>query len=299
MIVSKLLKLCSEIKNTSAAAVVYKICKMHLNLFYPVFPPKITQGIDSNSNIIISLTTYPARINTVWITITTLLNQTVKPKMVLLWLAKDQFPSKEALPKKLLDLEKHGLIIKFCEDLKPHKKYFFTLKEFPNADIITVDDDIFYPEDLVDLLVRESRKEPGVVCCLWGVEMVLDKNKTIAEYSKWKKCTGRINSPSLKLMPIGCGGVLYPANIFDGTDILNKKSIKKLCLNNDDLWLKSMCLINRREAVRVSKYNKINFSILSTQKYGLHYENAGQNKNDIAMKKIINEYPDIIRILSS
>lgn len=299
MKICKLLQLCSQIKNKTLSAIVYKMCKLYINIVYPLHPLKISYGLDEKSNIIVSLTSFPARINTVWLTITTLLNQTVKPKMVVLWLAKEQFPDKEALPPKLLELEKCGLTIEFCEDLRPHKKYFFTLKKYPDADIITVDDDIFYPEDLIELLVGASNKNPGVVCCLWGGEIVLDDMKQIAPYNKWTGSTNNSSYPSLYLMPVGCGGVLYPAHIFDGTDILNMDAIKKLCLNNDDLWLKSMCLMNEHKAVRVNKYSKINFSIVSTQNHGLHFDNVGNKKNDIAMKQIIKEYPGVERALAS
>lgn len=298
MKIYKLLLFCSKIKNNTISAIVYKICKLYLNLVFPLHPPKLSYGLDHNSNVIVSITSFPARINTVWLTITTLLNQTVKPKKVVLWLAKEQFPNKDALPPKLLELEKYGLTIEFCEDLRPHKKYYFTLKKYPDADIITVDDDIFYPEDLIELLVGTSEKYPGVVCCIWGVEIAFDEMKQIAPYSKWKLKINNMSYPSLSLMPIGCGGVLYPAHIFDGTDIFNIDSIKKFCLNNDDLWLKSMAVMKESKAVRVNKYSKINFSILSTQNQGLHFENAGNNKNNIAMKLIIQEYPQVEKILA-
>ena len=45
--------------------------------------------------IIASLTTFPERINTVEKTIKTILNQTLKPDEVVLWLAESQFPKLE------------------------------------------------------------------------------------------------------------------------------------------------------------------------------------------------------------
>lgn len=75
-----------------------------------------------------SLTSYPKRINVVWITIETLLQQTVKPDEVILWLADSQFKEIEELPEELKVLQKRGLIIRFCDDLKSHKKYFYTMR---------------------------------------------------------------------------------------------------------------------------------------------------------------------------
>ena len=127
---------------------VYKINKLLLNLFYPILygGKEREKGTDESSPIIISLTTYPARVGTVWITITSLLNQTKQPQRVILWLAEEQFQDKK-IPKRLMQLQKRGLEILYCEDLKPHKKYFYTMQEYPECFVVTADDDIFYPEN--------------------------------------------------------------------------------------------------------------------------------------------------------
>ena len=48
---------------------------------------------DINSNIVVSLTTYGERTRLVHITIDTLLNQSVKPQKVILWLSENEFPN--------------------------------------------------------------------------------------------------------------------------------------------------------------------------------------------------------------
>ena len=59
--------------------------------------------------IIISLTSYPARIESAYKTIRTLLHQSYLPDRIILWLAKEQFVSETALPSNLLELKKYGL----------------------------------------------------------------------------------------------------------------------------------------------------------------------------------------------
>ena len=54
--------------------------------------------------IVVSLTSYPKRINVVWITIETLLQQTIKPDEVILWLADSQFKEIEELPKAIKNI---------------------------------------------------------------------------------------------------------------------------------------------------------------------------------------------------
>src|ERR1019366_6133497 len=52
--------------------------------------------------IIVSMTSFPTRIDKVWLVIETILRQTIKPDKIILWLSKDQFSSLDSLPQKLL-----------------------------------------------------------------------------------------------------------------------------------------------------------------------------------------------------
>ena len=62
-------------------------------------------GVSDDNNIIVSLTSFPQRIYEIHYTIFSLLNQTVKPSKVILWLAKEEFPNLEKdLPDTLLKL---------------------------------------------------------------------------------------------------------------------------------------------------------------------------------------------------
>ena len=76
-------------------------------------------------NIIVSLTSYPPRIQYVYITIKSLLKQTLKPNIIILWLAKSEFPNKNNdLPNTLLSLRKYRLKIEYYEqNIKSYKKF--------------------------------------------------------------------------------------------------------------------------------------------------------------------------------
>ncbi|WP_097003404.1 glycosyltransferase [Lacrimispora amygdalina] len=279
-----------KIKNRKIKSVAYRINKLLLNSLYPV-STRFKYGIDEKSDIIISLTSFPARINTVWITIQTLLNQTVKPKKLILWLAEEQFINKEKdLPHKLLKQKEYGLTIKFCDDLRPHKKYFYAMQQYPKCAIITVDDDIFYPETLVEELQKLSKKYPDTVCCTWAHEITFE-NGEIAPYGQWSYGVNGYE-PNMKLIPIGCGGVLYPASILP-METYDKETIKKICLNSDDLWLKGMSVLNDVPAVRIRKEPLIYYSLVNTKSSGLYVTNIGQDRNDIALRKIIEIFPKV------
>lgn len=291
MNIQKLYEASLKHKNKTIISLHYKLNKGIVNLFYPIFG-KCNQGINPNSRVIISLTSYPARINTIYLTITTLLNQTVQPGKVMLWLAEEQFPKGEKdLPSKLLKLKEKGLTINFCDDLRSHKKYYYTMKENPGAYVITVDDDIFYPENLVELLMATSDKYPDTVVCTWGHEFVPDENGDVYSADKWKYSKDG-TCPSFTLIPTGVGGVLYPPHCLS-EKVFDKATINDCCLNADDLWLKAMALLNNKKAVRVNRPAKVYFSILKTQKTGLFYSNALENKNSVAWGKIVEKYPMI------
>ena len=58
------------------------------------------------TKLIVSLTSFPERIPTLHICLSSLMQQTVKPDMLVLWLAKEQFPNLEAdLPEEILRLK--------------------------------------------------------------------------------------------------------------------------------------------------------------------------------------------------
>src|SRR5690554_3260312 len=64
--------------------------------------PKENQTIEDG--LIVSFTSFPARIKKVHLVVESILRQTVLPHRIILWLSKEQFPTEKSLPKKLLEL---------------------------------------------------------------------------------------------------------------------------------------------------------------------------------------------------
>lgn len=63
-------------------------------------------------DLIVSVTSYPARIKTVHKTIESLLAQTLQPRKIILYLANNQFPH-QTLPNNLTQLIRGGEYLKF------------------------------------------------------------------------------------------------------------------------------------------------------------------------------------------
>lgn len=200
--------------------------------------------------VIVSLTSFPARIKYVSKTISSLLDQTLKPDMVILWLGNEEFPNKEDdLPKDLLRLKEYGLTIKWCKDIKSFKKFIPAYKEFPNDLIVTVDDDIYYDRNMLEILYKSYLKEPQYIHC-HRCTKIYYKNGKIKAKAGGKKY---YNYPSFANKLCGMGGVIYPPNSLY-KDITDENLFKTLCPTNDDIWFWLMAVLQGTK-VKVVKHN--------------------------------------------
>ncbi len=269
----------------------YKINKMLVNILFPLCQKwKRGCGVDAESKIIVSLTTYPKRIGSVWLTIASLLQQIMKPYKVILWLAEEQFPDHE-IPDSLRRLEKRGLEICFCEDLKPHKKYYYAMQEYSDYYIITADDDIFYPENHIEQLWKGQKKYPNAVICHWSHQIEIDEQGDFRPYNDWTD-NGE-DKPAYATLAVGCNGILYPPESLP-EETFNKKTLMEHALYTDDLWLKSMEILNNRKTVNCNKTPLIYFNILSTRNSGLWKSNIGESRNnDTIWRQLMNLYPEV------
>ena len=284
-------------KNIFLYDFVFKILKLFVNIFFPiVYSVKEIDNSKSKSmpeKIVLSFTTFPPRIDTVWQTAYTLLNQTVKVDHVILWLAREQFESLDTLPDSLKRLKKYGLEIKFCDDLRPHKKYYYAMQEYPDAIVITVDDDVYYPSFLVERLYSKHKEFPDAICCNWAHLIKKSNDGKILPYNKWEQgVSGFDDKPSFSLNQVGYEGVLYPPHSLDSR-CFDKDLLCKLSLNADDLWLKAMSYLHGTKVVRANDVAYRYFGILKSQKVALNTSNCGQNKNDEAIEKITTYFPEL------
>lgn len=263
-----------------------------MNLILPVYykyKPK-NYGLnreERRTKIIVSMTSIPSRIESLSYCIESLLSQTMTPDKIILWIDKDKFKDVNIEDKFSLLIER-GLEIRYCEDLKPHTKYFYALQEFNDSLVITVDDDIYYPENLVERLVNEHNKNPKNIIC-WRAHEITFKKEQILSYKMWNMLAPGYKNTSNLLLATGVGGVLYPPNCF-GEIAFNKDIFMRICPTADDLWLKVMEIIYEVKVTKLSKYTKECVIISKTQKIALSDDNVINKKNDIMMKQLINEF---------
>jgi glycosyltransferase involved in cell wall biosynthesis len=248
---------------------------------------------EKNQKLVVSLTSFPERIPDIFFNLYSLLNQTMQPDMLVLWLAEEQFPNKEKdLPKRVLDLQKYGLTIKWCKDIKSYKKLIFSLKEFPNDIIVTADDDIYYPENWLELLYNSYLAEPQNIHCHRAHKITFNTQNELNSYNEWPKCITNSTSSYLNFFT-GAGGVLYPPKSLY-KDILNEGLFMQLCPTADDIWFWAMTILNNNK-IRIVNENINNFVFVNpelefrlTDAASLYKINL--IKNDEQLEKVFNYY---------
>ena len=249
-----------------------------------------------NDSVIVSMTTFPARIGYVHLAIKSLLNQTVKPGKIILWLAKDQFRDVE-IPQQLRTLCAYGLEIRFCdEDLLAHKKYYYAMQEFPDKIIVTYDDDIIYPEDSLEKLLVMHDQHPDAIICNRGREIEME-NGTAAPYKYWQ-VSGRIPAgvPTYRVMASTGAGTLYPPHCMP-EETFDIEKIRTLALTADDLWMKVMSIQGGVPVVKSQTRGKALCVSKGKQDVTLAHQNVDQSLNDRVMQDLLAQYPQALGAL--
>jgi hypothetical protein len=262
----------------------------------------LTNGLDTTSRkhrIIVSLTTFPARINKVHKTIENLLTQTVKPDMLILYLANEEFPNKEAdLPEELLRLQDYGLTIKWCEYMRSYQKLIPALMEFPDDLIITFDDDFYYPENAIEDLYVSYLKNPTVIHShrIWRGNLEGDYLKLS---SNRKLFSRTYRKPSYFNFLMGYGGVLYPPKSLS-SEVLNVEGFKSLIPTHDDIWFWGMSVLAGVRTVQVDGYDMSMSQVEDTQDVALNKVNKKNSEGvetEEGINRIIKVYPQILEEL--
>ena len=259
-----------------------KLWQRHQSSKYGVTKEKRTQ------KIIVSLTSYPKRIGTVWLTVETLLRQNMKPDMIILWLAREQFPKGiNDLPVDLIRLQNRGLTIKFCDDLRSHKKYYYALQEYPEDLVILVDDDMFYPRDLVQKLFQLHSKYPDNICCM-SAQVITDFQNSCP--SQWRNpMLNEKYFDSNEIQVFTGSGSIFPPKVLK-EDTFNKALIKNLCPYADDLWLTYMALTNHTRMTAYHPWRAFPITIYGTAADSLYYINAADGQNDVQWKQLLDYF---------
>jgi len=253
-------------------------------------PSSTTFGLNTEKrdfDLVVSFTTFPGRINYAFYVADIMLQQTIKPDKVLLILTKEEFNSIEDLPVEYKKLQNRGLTIVFVDNnLKPHNKYLYAMKQFPDSLVVTVDDDMFYEYTLLEILLESYKNYPRAIISARAHLMDIEGD-IIMPYNTWTEFKIP-EKPRMQLFATGVGGVLYPPHLMH-EDVFDTDKIKQLCLNQDDVWLKIMQVLKGTPVVYVKRKKRL-LGIVSHQENALNYENCGKSRNDRYIADCMREY---------
>ena len=233
----------------------------------------------------VSVTSHPARFNALALSLKALKSQILQPQSINVFIAETDIA---ALPDSIKELEKSGFIkISPCEDLGSGKKLIPALKVQSNLPIITIDDDLYFENDLFLHLMINHYLYPDAIIAARVHQLAVNDSKDVLPFSAWHKHYDLSEGPSNDLMPTSGAGTLFPPKAMH-EDASNAALYTELSHNTDDLWWYFQARRKGTLVRRLSGLDHLNF-IDSTQDDGL-WKNGNQDRNEVNLKALLAQY---------
>lgn len=261
-----------------------------LCVVYSLLPKRKLVCREQGPCVIVSLTSYGRRVaRTLRYPVYSMLLQSRRPDKIVVWLDKDIF-TENSLPASVKRLEKYGVEVRFCEDLKSYKKLVPALKSFPDDIIVTIDDDIIYERNTLKCLLERHNDYPDDIICTMAHIPTFGPDG-LNPYNDWK--LNVCNSQEELIFPLGGSGTLYPPHSLY-KDVTDASLFMELAPHADDVWFWVMALKNGKR-IRMSglnrMYRQIDLMYQQTHRNSsLKDSNLGDNMNDIQIKAVLKHY---------
>lgn len=242
------------------------------------------------------MTSFPAAIPYAVGAIKSILGGSVLPDKLVLYLTFTQFTD-GVIPESLTSLAAENPVFEIRNydiDIRSYRKLIPAVADFPDATIVTVDDDVAYGKHMLRDLLALHAKMPGAVIAHRAKRIRLGK-----PYRRWKKYRWydfvfkRIHSGFLNL-PTGVGGVLYPPHSLR-QDMLDVDLFTRLAPSTDDIWFWAAAVANGTPVVPVPfGYNKPR-GLHKPKELSLKTTNfkGKEDRNVSALNAIMEHFPDI------
>jgi hypothetical protein len=248
---------------------------------------KKAHNAQRQTGVVVSFTAIPARVKQLRFTVLSILNGSVIPKLVVLYVASDTRKAITRLDDSILDelVSAKFLEIRVVKDVGPHTKLIYALQDFPNEAVVVCDDDIIYPFEWLDDLNKryEEVRNEKVIVTRRAHRIVRDMTGKVLPYKEWEKETQLCsdNPVHQDIFPTGTGGVLYPPNSMPKIS-WSVADFQRVCAKNDDIWFWFCALTNGysftvthaiydyEESPEIPNYNTPNLYVM----------NVGNNAND-------------------
>lgn len=248
----------------------------------------------SRQQVIVSLTSFPAAIPYAAQAVQSILNGSVLPDKVILYLTFSQF-GENGIPKELLKLADENPrfeIRDYPKDIRSYRKLIPALQDFPDAIIVTTDDDVAYHPNMLRDLLRLHEEFPHAVLAHRAKLMKPDK-----PYRRWRKYRWyhflfkRIHS-GYRNIQTGVGGVLYPPHALK-EDMLDVELFTKIAPTTDDIWFWAAAVANGTPMIPVPFGHNKPRGLEKPRELSLKTVNfkSGIDRNAAAFKAILERFP--------
>jgi protein O-GlcNAc transferase len=245
----------------------------------------LIQSKDPDWKFEVSVTSHPARFNALATSLAALKTQILQPQSIHLFIANTDMA---VLPNSVKQLEKSGYIkITTCDDLGSGKKLIPALKTQGKHPIITIDDDLYFENDLFLQLMINHYLYPDTIVAARVHRLAVNEAGEVLPFSDWHKHYDLTEGPAKDLMPTTGAGTLFPPRALHD-DASDTALYTNLSHNTDDLWWYFQARRKGTLIRRLSGLDQLDF-IDSTQEVGL-WKNGNQDRNEVNLKALLDLY---------
>jgi hypothetical protein len=237
--------------------------------------------------VVVSLTSFPARINCVLPVLRSILYQLYRPDRIVLSLARTEFPggSSDLPPDLRAFLELHGDVVSILwveGNDRSYKKLLPALNEFPDSIVVTADDDTIYPVTWLRDIWCAHLQFPDSIVGSRGKEIKAVEG-VLEPYLSWPDAKGA--EPSHRVFLTGVGGILYPPGSLH--PMVSESALAvSICPTADDIWFKFMAVMQGTTCVASSSKPSNFVSVPRSQRESLLLINVNDGKNDAQLVAI-------------
>ena len=257
---------------------------------------------NQKQQVVVSMTSFPEAIPFAVQAVQSLLDGSVLPDKLILYLTFSQFKDGR-IPESLRLLSENNPVFEirnYDRDIRSYTKLIPALIDFPEAIIVTVDDDVRYHRHMLRDLLDLHAQLPDAVLAHRAKRIKIGKPyRTWSKYRWYDFLFKRIHSSFLNLQT-GVGGVLYPPHSLK-KEMLDEELFTKLAPSTDDIWFWAAVVANGIPVIPVPFGRNKPRGLDKPKALSLKTTNfkGKADRNVLALNAILEHYPEIKQRLTN